>query len=163
MSLCRICHTYLHDAAEICPHCGTPVQSHAEKPANDVDEGPEGLGGWLILVVIFLAYVAIHYTIRGIREIAHGAGLVSLLRFVFGEICAICLVCMFKKSSWFPTLYIAILGTNLGIWVIGLITLLTRHGDAAAFLPLFFYETAFSIIWIIYMLRSKRVKNTFVK
>ncbi|MGH8015140.1 MAG: DUF2569 domain-containing protein [Candidatus Zixiibacteriota bacterium] len=173
----------------------TPVQTEPQPPqqvhykAPQTNVGPEGLGGWLILVAIGLLIsplriAGIEFTILSVMldgtwsAISNStsefynpllAAIIPIefalnLAFIFGFIFLIYL--FFTKSSIFPRWYIAIYLANLLVII----------GDAVAVKfavpeqPLIDPETSKEflrslmacVIWIPYMFKSKRVEATFI-
>ncbi|MBY5920206.1 DUF2569 domain-containing protein [Ferrimonas balearica] len=158
--------------------------------AVDADPGPVGLGGWLILVGIgvCIAPIRLFMELRfypelftdGTFEVITDLNLESYHPLwgplIIGEL-AFNLVMLvatlvliglyFTRHHWFPRLYIIVLLSfllfiPLDIWVTTLVL---------PDMPVWDKETADQMmrtvvscaIWVPYMLRSRRVKNTFVR
>lgn len=153
-------------------------------------DGPSGLSGWLVLVCIGLILTPIRlafFLLQTYPPIFRD-GTYQLLTTPGGEnyhpywgplmiteiavnigfivTALVLLFLFFRKSWWFPKIYVALVLVNLGFMLVDAyaVTLILPTQ------PLFDEETArefgFSVIvamiWIPYMLISKRVKNTFV-
>jgi len=145
--------------------------------------GPVGLGGWLILIAIqvigailgsgsnLTLYLQLIPEVSASPE-GHTSGIFALLIFeflaslAFFAVAILQIVCFFKKRRLFPKIYI---GLSLAYIAWPLL-------DAGAYWliapdePFFDHDTLKSLvqasgsalIWITYMLQSKRVANTFV-
>ena len=167
------------------PHSQTP------KPKPTFDDGPKGLGGWLILVIIgvvlspirIIIFSAITFvplfqdgtwtSLTSPESELYSPYWAPILLFeiggnIFFAIAYIFLAyLLFTKSRLFPRCYIALAALNLVFMVVDAV------GVSAAFpeIPLFEPDSTREIvrgvvscgIWIPYMLVSKRVQNTFVR
>lgn len=161
---------------------GEPLYSSQPEKAHS-DEEPVGLGGWLILIALhvigaILATVgALTMTSSAIADVAaspdsYPSGLYVVISFeilvflAFLVVEIIQLIFFFKKRRLFPKIYI---GLSLAYIAWPLL-------DSGAYwliapdLPFFDYDTmqalvratGSAVVWIWYMLESKRVANTFV-
>ena len=166
-----------------------PQSPVREQASSDAKPEPEGLGGWLILVAIGLAATAVritYFVLSTLLPIFTGDTWHDLTTsgtpayhplwgplLVF-EVCGnalvvalalTLLVLFFRKSPLFPTLAVVYLALNV-VFVVGdyfmggMIPAVAASND-----PDSMKEVVRSLvgaaIWIPYMLRSKRVKNTF--
>jgi len=123
----------------------------------------KGLGGWLILVTITIILLSITYflftLIQIIDLILGNISIEIIITLVFSIIFCLlfcyCLRLELKHKKEFPTWFMALLwiGSILGI-IIGQIY------NYPLSTPFSFVST---IIWTFYFIKSKRVKNTFVK
>lgn len=153
------------------------------------NSGPEGLGGWLILVAIGLLRSAVVVSVTTMRDLvpvfadgqvwtmldpgASGhAPLYGLL--VCAELVAnivlviwplVLLGLFFAKSRWFPSGYIGLVVASFVIHALDLAAAygleLLAEGEFTRGLFELAPLVASAAIWIPYMLVSKRVKNTF--
>lgn len=169
-----------------------PVASVTPAPAADSitpNNGPSGLGGWLILVMIgmiltpirlgtFIATTLVPLYRNGTWEILTSPGSESyhplwapLLIFEFVVNLVFILACMallglfFTKSRRFPRMFIIFIAANLIFLVVdyvlgGQIPAVAAEGPVGAVEIVRTLIAA--LIWVPYMLVSKRVKNTFV-
>jgi hypothetical protein len=154
------------------------------------DSGPEGLGGWLILVCIGLFVSAgrilfqLHQTFVPIfldgtwlllttpaSENYHPLWMPLLLFEIAWNVCSFLLVIyliglFFKKSSRFPAIYIVLLSLGAPFILVDAWLLTWILPDEPMLDPDSAKELFRSIvgllIWVPYMVVSKRVKNTFV-
>lgn len=150
-------------------------------------EGPEGIGGWLILPTIGLFLTPL----QGLIQLGQYAGLSENFQFLTGaqktlvgiEIIgnlAIAVVMpvyllflLFNKKATFPRTYVIWAVANLIFIIADLIAAKILFGDVfeAAGMELMDSETTQAIlraivlvaIWVPYMLNSRRVRNTFVQ
>jgi hypothetical protein len=147
---------------------------------------PVGIGGWLILPVIGIFLTPL----RALTLIKDYSGLTEAMPylnpaqkvFVVVEILAnvgfmvvvpvVLLIFLFKRMALFPRVFIAWGLANLAFLVLDLIGAQLLFGDVLAQTgtPLFDADTIkefgrsifLSLVWVPYMARSRRVKNTFV-
>ena len=192
-TLCRQCAAEVENGAGVCSRCGVSVennvQPHAGLPepaAPDFQSaalgGPRdlnGIGGWLILVAFGLAvspFISLHgiYTdlrlLHGVRYqalLAVRPGLGGLLLFeaatntiVLTALIALNFLFYLKKKA-FPVWIIAFLAFQLVVILIDH-SLTLRFNPSAG--PAGVVRALIAaLIWIPYYLRSKRVKQTFVR
>lgn len=154
--------------------------------AAAVRDGPEGVGGWLILPMLGMFFTPVY----GLIQLGSYFGLAdsfALLTFgqraflvveLVGNVAIavifpiVLLFLLFNKKRAFPRLYIIWATANL-IFIIGdLVAAKILFGALfeAAGTPLIDGETAqgvirsivLMVIWVPYMLNSRRVRNTFV-
>lgn len=158
-----------------------------QTPAAPARDGPEGLGGWLILPTIGLCLTPL----QGLLQLADYSGLNENLQFltpaqtafILVEAVAnfaltvvmpvVLLVMLFTKKRSFPRLYVGWAVANLVFVLLDLIAAKILFGAIyeAAEMNLLDGETAQSLfraivlvgIWVPYMLSSRRVRNTFVQ
>lgn len=152
-----------------------------------VREGPEGIGGWLILPMLGLILTPLTGLVGlkdyiGLSETFHLLTVpqqIFLVVEIIGNLVIavilpiILLVLLFSKKLGFPRLYIAWAIANLVFVLADLIAAKILFGDVfeAQGVSLIDQETARSIgrsivlvvIWIPYMLNSQRVQNTFTQ
>ena len=149
--------------------------------------GPVGIGGWLILPVIGLvltplaglANLASYPSVFDSFSVLTGAQKLFIILELLGNVAItivlpiILMVLLFNKRAGFPPLYIKWAAFNFAFIVADLFLakLLFSEVFAAGGVELFDVETIKSIargiilvvVWIPYMLDSRRVKNTFVQ
>ncbi len=171
------------------PRAATPLR---EGPGQHTATEPEGLGGWLVLALIGLG-LGLAGSIMNLALLAHrlptegGAGLSTYGRqtAVYG-IClssfyviviAVLLAMAFSKKRAFPRAMIAYQGFAFGASVASAIWAMVAEPRAttvaSAIDPLIFelvrrvmvvvLSGAITGLWIAYYLKSKRVKNTFMR
>lgn len=161
--------------------------SDVQAPAVPVRDGPEGIGGWLILPVIGLFLTPI----RGLVQFRDYASLTETFQllsggqqaFLVAEIVLnvifvivfpiVLLILLFNRKQRFPRLY-AFWGIVSLVFFIGdLIAAKMLFGDvfAAGGVELLDQATiqelvrsiVLAAIWVPYMLTSRRVRNTFTQ
>ena len=161
--------------------------SETQAPAAPARDGPEGIGGWLILPVIGLVLTPL----RGLLQLGDYSGLGEMFpllsggqkTFLVAEIGlnlvlviiapVVLLILLFNRKLTFPRLY--------AIW--GIVSLVFLIGDlivAKAVFPEAFGEGGVELldddtvreiirafvlvlIWVPYMLLSRRARNTFTQ
>jgi len=165
MPICPICQTDLSDNEQFCPLCGRARDTiPRETMPSDDTEALTGIDGWLILIVIGLIIGSFSNTIIGVQSVLLRFDFFSSLEIAMGAFCVVCLVFMFIKSRLFPKLYIALLCINLLVALFALIVISVMHENGKTeYVVRLLVTAASSIIWGTYILRSKRVKNTFIK
>jgi hypothetical protein len=126
----------------------------------------KGIGGWLILPTIFffiIAIAGIGVLISGIliSEINFTTISIGLLSFLFIYI----LYLEFKHKKEFPKY--AIIGNWCFFIILSIIVVLDsisiKNFNYSNFVFSLFLNSIMPIIWTTYFLKSKRIKNTFVK
>jgi len=128
------------------------------------DNKLKGLKGWLSLVIVTLVLLFLSYFLTALVQIMNiilgegGLSTVFWLIFflVFSVLFGYCLNLGFKHKKEFPTWFI------FSLWISSIIGLIISQTQESGFIA-----TPFSFIWTIlwtwYFIKSKRVKNTFVK
>lgn len=127
------------------------------------EEVPKGIGGWLIIPMIIFFMTALYFgfiTLFIIGSVFYGnfpkVSLFQDLAFIsIFFIIAYSLFLEFKKKKSFPKWAI------ISSWIITILVFLSV-GKIISFISIFI-GLSWTIIWTIYFIRSKRVKNTFVK
>ena len=150
-------------------------------------EGPEGIGGWLILPTIGLVLTPL----QGLMQLSEYAGLGENFQFltsaqgafvileIIGNVAitlalpVFLLYLLFNKRRAFPRVYVIWAAANLLFIIVDLIAAKALFGEAfeAAGMELLDRETVQAILraivlvalWVPYMLNSRRVRNTFVR
>ena len=148
------------------------------------DERPSGIGGWLLVVAAQLALApfvmlpAPLFVIIGLARgtiTLHSAGhltilglfaLVSLAYGLSGVAASVALnIIFYRKSSRFPRyfcwFYLAVIGANIVICM--LLLQLPRVPASSDPLVNLGRIALWALVWILYILRSRRVRNTFVE
>ena len=124
------------------------------------EEKLKGLDGWLILpiIVLFISIPILLYDIvstLGLYEVDFLIGFLIFLDMCFIVFIVVTLVAMFNKKKYLPKLVISFYSANL---IIQLVLALYTGVYTGVILPIISAS-----IWISYFVKSKRVKNTFVK
>jgi hypothetical protein len=161
--------------------------SEIQAPVQAVRDGPEGIGGWLILPVIGLFVTPL----RGLIQLKDYAGISDSFpllssaqqTFIIIEILlsvaltivlpVVLLVLLFSRKRSFPKLY-AFWGISIFVFIVAdLMAVKALFGDmfAASGVELFEETTIQALIgglvlaavWVPYMLNSRRVRNTFTQ
>lgn len=158
MPICPICLTDLSDNEKFCPLCGNAV---TEDGFAQTETAPEltGIGGWLIVMMIGLMGSILLEAVSLYIDLAAGTYLEFGLDLCFLSFAIICLVFMFRHSRHFPKLGIA-------LYVFGLLNNLffyVTHDSPPNTIGSIVGSLIGTAIWVTYLLRSKRVKNTFVR
>ncbi len=143
------------------------------KPIEKPIEEPTGFGGWLILPVLgtFIAPVLFIFGILKDASIygqlnAHFRMIANVEMTIFAVLAAVAccaIYFMLKKSAVYPKIYIGIMVAN----VASSLTVIALMGGFGAmgiqpFVSDLTRSVMAAVIWIPYMLVSKRVQNTFV-
>ena len=167
------------------PYATPDANLETDSLPDVANDGPKGLGGWLILVAIgiiagpvvrSIILVNVYYPIYTSGQLSQimqtDPGLGGLIQFeAIGNIVLLALslylaFLFFSKNRQFPKWFIGITLGTLGFIAIDTLSapLLTdqlSYSEPAHFKDL--VQTAIgAAIWIPYMLKSRRVKNTFV-
>ncbi len=185
MKVCKKCNTEIEDNAKFCGTCGEEYIIQKE----NIPKSIEGIGGWLILVAIgvvvsplrLLAELSKTYlpifkdgtwealTSPG-SEVYNSAFSTLLIGEIFFNslmlLVSIYLIYLFfAKKSFFPKLYIWIILISLIFIPLDALIVSSIFPDVQAFDAETMKEVGrtviVGIIWIPYMLISKRVKATF--
>lgn len=171
----------------------TNVQPTQDQPtiADNQPPGVSGLGGWLVLVqigliltiLVQLLYLPEFYLIVSDSEnwnvfISRESeyyhplwGPMFIIETVFSILLlgftVFTLYMFYRKKSILPRLMIILYSANLFYWVMDVILLyqipLAREMEDGSSIRDMFTTLITCAIWIPYFLKSKRVKNTFVK
>lgn len=160
--------------------------AYSDTPAGSVQDGPVGIGGWLILPIIGLVLTPLRmvlqvgtYTdfIDAFPQLTVSQQLMILFEIagnlVIGIVLpVILLILLANKKRLFPRLYVFWGIGNLIFLIVDLLAayLVFREAFEASGEPFFDSETVRAIgssvvlaaIWVPYMLQSRRVRNTFV-
>jgi len=120
----------------------------------------EGLGGWLILPIIglFITIPVLLYDLLSTNatyEFNFYIGLLSFIDIILLGWAIIALILIFNKKKSAPKVIIYFYIINIIIQGV-LASMINEY-------TYFIRATIIGIIWISYFLKSKRVKNTFVK
>jgi hypothetical protein len=121
------------------------------KPQQDV--ALIGIGGWLLLLVIKLSIGALTRLIGGLAELNHPVGLVNL---AFALVAGVSAYLLVRRSPKGVLLAKVFLGAEAFYYVL---ELLPPTSVANPFKTVGFFCA--SILYLAYLFRSKRVKNTY--
>jgi hypothetical protein len=161
--------------------------SNADAPAAAVSDGPEGIGGWLVLPILGLILTPL----RGLFQLGQLADVKEALAYLTQAQIAflvietvlsvaivivlpiVLLVLVFRKKRAFPRFYV-IWAVLCLLFIVGdLLVLQALFKDffAAGGVDIVDQETlkdigravALVAIWVPYMLNSRRVRNTFTQ
>jgi hypothetical protein len=132
-----------------------------------------GIGGWLILPAIICVIAPVANTYGGIDAFVSAARvqaryrsvvyLDGMLSFVLAALWLACGYLMLKHHRLFPTLFMALLAAGV-CRVLLMAFMLGVHGANISPLGAAFANTFTpALIWIPYMLMSKRVASTFIR
>ncbi len=131
---------------------------------EDYDPSLNGINGWLV-VVVFGRFIAIVLAVVGIVQTAAYLGKTTMdnilwMLIVFSVVvdilgsCAI-LILMFKQRILFRTLFvIQAIVTVIGMAVIAGTLELSTYNPIGSVIG--------CVVWIVYLYKSKRVRNTFI-
>jgi len=161
--------------------------SETQPSAPSAREGPEGIGGYLIVPMLGLVFMPLaglivfkhHIGLSEYFSMLTGAQKAFVVAEIFGylAIAVACplglLVLLFGKKRAFPRLYTAWAAVSPVAVLVDLAAAKILLGDIfeTQGVALFDGETAksiqgsivYSAIWIIYLQKSRRVQNTFVQ
>ena len=120
----------------------------------------EGIGGWLILPIIglFISVPILLYdllSVNAIYEFNFYIGLLSLLDIILLVLVVIALFSIFNKKKYAPKIMISFYTANIMIQLVIAFLIEDFSGIIAPIIG--------GAIWIPYFIKSKRVKNTFVR
>lgn len=158
------------------------------KPPTAERVGPQGIGGWLVLPILVLVVTAVSAllqlaTFSSLTEAAAGLRLNSMqvlvlsVQVVFNTIIGlivplILLYLLFRKDRRFPRLYVGWVAAYLLFVLAGMAVMHIVFGDVFRAIGVDFFNSetllmlAASLIPVVvfvpYMLTSRRVRNTFV-
>jgi len=137
-----------------------------EKQEKEAESKIKGLGGWLILVQIgmFLnILISLTWALGFLLQLLLNFNGLILISFVFfislGFVNVYTIILLYKKSKHFPNWAIFSLWYAIGIIFFLVLIFGTNLEDLTGF-PIL---TLQPIIWTAYFLKSRRVKNTFVR
>ena len=117
-----------------------------------------GIGGWLVLVAIGVCLTPLLLfgeTVQALDKADHVTAVVSGALGIWGVVNA---VLFFKHKRHFPKAWIALNVVLAVLIVLGTLVESDTSAKAQAVGPLFW-----TVVWVAYMLRSRRVKATFVQ
>jgi len=138
------------------------------KELEDVSNQGElvGLGGWLMLFIVSLIYGIISnipMAAKLDRIDFHNAfavvGAVSLVAILAGSLIALILI--FTRSRFCPKFVVSFLIFLILTNITAVAILKSEAGDHLAAKLALAASTAKAVVWLLYFLSSKRVKNTF--
>ena len=139
--------------------------------------GPEGLGGWLLIPAIALVLVPVKilvadsYFCRSLLEANPGLHgevrfwLLWVIDFLIIGFMALTATYFYRRKKETPKVFISYLAMSaLGalLQALLMINLTLRAPTYDAFLP-FIGTLVAAVVWSLYFLKSQRVKNTFVR
>jgi len=178
---CSKCGANIAENSAFCPACGNPVQQATQpqqqaQPSQHVPaepQGPKGWGGWMTFVQIFMVLAAVG-NIFCFVNVVGGLNLsnfldilylfyIALTGFVFYLFCT--------KSRKFPSIFVVWMIFGIIVVVVFLMQLdkvrfiMSREAQKTVETVLGIFGGAHfwgSVIFIPYVLNSKRVKNTFI-
>lgn len=127
---------------------------------------PEGLGGWLMLFIVSLIYGIISnipMVAKLDRIDFHNAfavvGAVSIVATLAGSLIALVLV--FIRNRFCPKFVVSFLIFLILTNITAVAILKSEAGDHLTAKLAIAASTAKAVVWLLYFLSSKRVKNTF--
>ena len=170
---CKNCGTKLESGIRFCGSCGTAI----EEQKLDVSTGHSvivkrnfnGLDGWLILVGIgllidpfILLYNIFAINVPSLSNYPQFVGLITyelIINSAFIIAVVYLIILYLKRSKTFPTYFIVFLSIGFGLFFIDYL-LASGVGihDSSAVVR----AGITAVIWIPYMLKSRRVKETFI-
>lgn len=105
MPVCPACQTQLPDNARYCQNCGKLVLSRVARRKNNMNNGPAGIGGWLILFAFGLITSMITHFTAGIDYYVEEAYLPAVVFLVLVIDSIVCLIYMMRHSAAFPVMF----------------------------------------------------------
>ncbi len=170
---CPACALQLSSPSRFCPRCGAAFPPPPIPTSFNHDTHLEGIGGWLLLLAFSLAITPIILSGNAVRSlhtfsgtdglVGLGVGAIYLLRNVVTFLGLLLLNWLFyTRKKVFPRAMLAYY-----VWIIGtrLLEALFLSGapEGRSALPrLLVLPIINALIWIPYLLVSRRVKVTFV-
>jgi hypothetical protein len=157
-----------------CKFCGDFLKKEFIKRHEEIcDDNPKsksykelkGLGGWLVLIQINLWASIILYATGIINSIILDSSIIVFYILLLG-LTGYTFFLMYSKNKKFLKFAIINLWVQLFIPLINTFGLTINAGtpqEAGTIFGSLFPLILYSIIWTNYLLKSKRVKNTFVK
>ena len=118
----------------------------------------EGIGGWLLVYVILLAFGLVYAPINLLSIYNNplvDIGMVFLLTSIITWLLGLSIfILIFTKKKWLPTYIISVIWISFAVgWsTVGLSNLANA-----------LYGLILNILWTLYFIKSQRVKNTFIK
>jgi len=184
--VCPDCQKRISSLARTCPDCGRPgpfegaapvepvvtaastvgaavtnLATAFKKNQTELPQEPKGLGGWLILVGIGLVVNLLQYFAAFVvigKEPASSISPFFVILLILATVLSLCAVLLFfYKSRHFPQAFI-------GLIVVGFfVTAATKAQFPGLEIARdLIVQVLAALIWIPYILKSRRVKNTFI-
>ena len=124
----------------------------------------KGLGGWLILVTVTIFLVLLTYFLFALIQVINLIlGKINLsiaswlvLSIVYIVLFGYCLYLEFKHRKEFPTWFLT------SMWISSILTIIIDQIQKSKVISSW-WTIFVTLIWTWYFVKSKRVKNTFVK
>ena len=160
MPVCPACQTQLPDNARYCQNCGKLVLSRVARRKNNMNNGPAGIGGWLILFAFGLITSMITHFTAGIDYYVGESYLPAVVFLVLVIDSIVCLIYMMRHSAAFPVMFTIYACASTAAVLILQAPVLFMSGEWLSFSLLTAYVPV-TLLWLLYMRRSKRVRNTF--
>ena len=135
------------------------------------DNKLQGIGGWLLVLVICMGFSIIYFPISLVSTYINPMIQLNIVYTITSIISWLLSVSMFilifTKKSWIPTYIISVIWFQ---FLIGLTSLSnvkfnfsSQLESTAGLVWMIFSFLAWAIIWNLYFVKSQRIKNTFIK
>lgn len=160
-------------------------QNALEANIEVLQKGPEGIGGWLIFVLIGLVITPIRLVIIVFSDmipliseqtisLANYHGLTSLIymeiivNLLYASFSIFLLFYIFTKHKLFPLIIIIFFLSNFFFIILDLIfayqiPVVQQSGMDASTMKELIRSLFCAVVWVPYFIVSKRVKNTFIR
>jgi hypothetical protein len=129
----------------------------------------QGIKGWLLIPAIMTILVPIAGILGLVRTMPLMRYASSFLYLTFAVdvlfivLGLVAVYALFAKKAWYPNLFIALCALT-ALWTTAMYFYIQGVNDLGqSMLPQLISAWTGAAIWIAYMLRSRRVKNTFVR
>lgn len=137
------------------------------------NQGPTGIGGWLVFPVIVSIIAPIFQAYAGINDFVAAPQVMSrvrstvyldgMLSFLLAAGWAYCCYLLFQRSRKFPMLFIGLLAGGVAKIVLSAFLLASQGANIAPMGSDFMKALVPLVLWAPYVARSKRVARTFTR
>ena len=127
-----------------------------DTPTNQTDSAPKGVGGWLLVLCIWMTIISPLFSFAKLHELGETEMYFGLGLIVFSIVSGILLWCGKQVGVVLVRTYLIIV---LVLNLIVILTLVNQQRSDRVVLVLF--QSAVPVAWLVYLSASKRVKATF--
>jgi len=163
MPRCPKCEELMDASETKCPFCGEPVSWEKKVISKELEEtGPVGRGGWMIAVLIYLIASLFEMGFMFLGYFLSGQQLISMLCGLFVMYDIILIVMYFTRHRYFKQTALFLQGLHfVSIVAITIQGIVADPSSLADNLTLGIFITLVIAGVTVYLIRSKRVKNTY--